>query len=351
MAWVGLYALSWFWSDNPEYWNTRLQVKLPIILLPLAFAFTPAFSYRQLKIFTLVLIMLLLFAAGYSLYHFLLAPDVFIEAYNVSHVIPSIPKNDHIRSSLAIACGVVWLAYFAGRSREGWLKWLSIATIIILTFHLHLLAARTGLMALYIFFLGWLLYKVSRLRSRLVGALLLIAFLGSAVAATQLVPTLRERIDYVRYTIRVYNNEGLKGNYSDLGRIMSYDLAFRLIKSHPVTGVGAGHILDSMKGAYSNWYPHVAEEQRLIPHNQFLTVGVATGIPGLILFTLWVIYPIRHLKRNRTGFFFLMIWCMMLVPLSVEPVLEVQFGVFVYLFFLLWMRHAMLKPSEAQCTS
>ncbi len=351
IGWVGLYAISVFWSNDLEYWTTRLQVKLPLVLLPLAFSFTPSFSEKQVRLFTVVLSLVLLYAVGYSMYHYLQDPQHYIAGYNFSHVIPTIPKNDHIRSSLAIAAGVVWIVYALPRFRKVRTKALLVITVIVLASYLHVLAARTGLVALYIFLAGWVLYLTFRKKTRIIGISLLLAF-GLAIGlAFTYIPTLRERVGYIRYTLIVFEEQGMTGNYSDMGRIMSYDIAQRLIRENPLKGVGAGNILDTMKKGYDRWYPHVKEEQRLIPHNQFLTVGVATGIPGLLLFIAWVFFPVIGLRRTRSGFFFFITWCMMLVPLMVEPVLEVQFGVFVYLFFLLWQRHEMLSQDSKAKTN
>lgn len=347
MLWVGCYFLSWFWSNDPGYWNTRVQVKLPVMLLPLAFAFTPAFTYRQLKIFTMVLVFVLLAGAFYSLSFLITDPEHYIKGYMYSHVLPTLPENDHIRFSLAVTGGIIWCVYFIPQIRERWLKWLGVATVIFLALYLHILAARTGLVAFYIFIAFWTLYLSIRKKTRLIGISLIVLFSAGAFAAVKFVPTLMHRVYYLKYTIEQFRDGQRTGNYSDMGRVISYDIALRLIRERPLQGVGAGNILDTMKRGYDRWYPQVTPDQRLIPHNQFLTVGVACGIPAMIIFIIWVVYPVWTIRRNRAGFFFLITWAVMLIPLLVEPVLEVQYGVFVYLFFLLWQYQAMRRPAIA----
>src|SRR5690606_26487906 len=51
-AWVFFFFISGFWSHDMDYWQTRCEVKLPILLLPLAFAFVPAFSHRRKEFFS-----------------------------------------------------------------------------------------------------------------------------------------------------------------------------------------------------------------------------------------------------------------------------------------------------------
>lgn len=352
--WIACYVISVFWSHDMNYWNTRVQVKLPILLLPLAFAFTPAFNYAQLRLFTIVLLGMLLGGALYSLSFFIHDPAFYIRGYQYSQVLPTIPENDHIRFSIAVTGGIIWFIYFYPKLQERWLKVLIICSIVFLSLYLHVLAARTGLVAWYLFMAGWLVYLAVRKKTRIIGITLIAIFITSSILAVTFVPTLRNRIGYFKYTVEMFKSGERTGLYSDMGRVISYDIAQRLILEHPLTGVGSGNILDSMKGGYKRWYPDVSDEQRLIPHNQFLTVGVACGIPAMLIFIAWVFYPLFQVKRNREGFFFAITWLVMLVPLMVEPVLEVQYGVFVYLFFLLWqyfaMRQSMLPGSERHYT-
>ncbi len=348
VIWVGLYIVSYFWSDDIPYWYTRGQVKLPVVLLPLAFTFTPVFDYRQLKVFTIVLCSVLFIGIIYSLSFLLSNPDFYIKGYIYSNVIPTLPENDYIRFSLSLAMAVVWCVYFFPATRERWLKRFLLFAIIVMSITLHILAVRTGLLALYLFIVGWSVYLACRSTTRKIGVTLIIVFLAAGAIAINYVPTLKNKIGHFNYTLIMFREGNMSGDYSDIGRYMSYDIALKLIRDHPLTGVGAGDILGAMKQGYDKWYPQVPDQLRLVPHNQFLTVGLACGIPGLLVFIAWVLYPLFHIKRNRSGFFFLITWLILLVPLMVEPVLEIQYGVFVYLFFLLWQYHAMVRGTNTE---
>src|SRR5690348_10971879 len=63
VAWVAFYAISYFWSENKASWGISVQVKLPFLLLPLAFAYTPRFSAKQIRILTLWIGLILLAGA------------------------------------------------------------------------------------------------------------------------------------------------------------------------------------------------------------------------------------------------------------------------------------------------
>ena len=183
MSWVLLMAISWFWSSNTEYWTSRLEVKLPIMLLPLAFAFTPAFSYKQQKIFTITLCSVLLFGVGYSLYFLLTNTAFYVEGYNYSKVMPTLPKNDHIVFSLALVSAAVWGIYFHPFIRERWMKWFTTLSVIIFAVFLHVLAARTGLVGLYVFIAAWTVYLACRRKTRVLGITLIASFVLMAFLA------------------------------------------------------------------------------------------------------------------------------------------------------------------------
>ena len=132
-----------------------------------------------------------------------------------------------------------------------------------------------------------------------------------------------------------------------MGRLISYDIALKLTKENMAYGTGMGDVLDEMKKGYDRWYPQVLDHQRLVPHNQFMLVALGLGIVGLLVFCIWVCVPLGRLKQNREGFFFFITWLVLLIPLMVEPMLEVQYGVFVYLFFLLLHRHVLMAAPRA----
>lgn len=350
LIWVLFYFLSGFWSTDLDYWHTRCETKLPILLLPLAFAFTPAFSIRPKTVFWYVLNLLLMIAIGYSTFCFFSNAAFYIKGYNYSHVVPTLPKNDYIIFSITLAASLVWNIYIHPHLVRLWQKRINVALVVLIIIVLHLLAVRTGLMCFYLFLVGWSGYLLWRKKTRNYGLLVVIIGLLMLTTAWKFVPTLHNRIEHTLFSWVMFQEKNMSGDYSDIGRYMSYDIAVRLIKKHPFLGVGAGEMLDSMKGGYTQWYPQIPDAQRLIPHNQFLSVALACGIPAMLFFIAWVIFPLIEVLQNREGFFFVILWLMMLIPLMVEPLLETQFGVFVFLFFLLWQRHTMLhsKPSTAQ---
>lgn len=347
VLWIAIYAVSWFWTDDKANWSERFDVKLPILLLPLAFAYIPAFTIKQLKVFTIFTGIILLVNVGYSLYFYFQNPGSYIYGYSVSHGLPTLTMDDHIRISLFIALFIVWCFYFFKYASASLLRWVIIAVVAILVLYLHILAARTGLLALYTFVALHAVY-ISISKSRVVGISLIILLVAAGVFSYNYFPTLRNKIGYFEYTVIEYQRTGLQGHYSDMGRLISYDIALKLIKQNLAAGVGAGDVNSEMQEGYKRWYPDVNKEDRLMPHNQFMIVTLGCGIAALLVFITWVLMPLRNIKKSRSGFYFFSVWLILLIPLMIEPMLEIQFGVFVYLFFLLWQRHFMINEPVRQ---
>jgi hypothetical protein len=345
MAWITLYALSYFWSDDKHLWSQRIEVKLPVMLLPLAFAYLPAFSQRQLKIFTICGCLIFLSAAGYSISFLFGNLEYYLWEYHMAHVLPTPVYNDHIRFSLSVALFIIWCCYYFRHAAVTALKWLMGITVVLLSAYLHLLAARTGLLVWYMFVLGSGVYFGLKKNKGLAFGIL-IALSAVFYFTITHVPTLKKRVDYFLYTIELYNKGEISGLYSDMGRMISYDVSYRIAKENALTGVGSGDMMAEMKAGYEKWYPQITDEQVLLPHNQFMVVWLAGGMLALLLFVVWIFYPLVELKKSREGFYFFIVWLAMLLPLMVEPMFEVQFGVFVFLFFLLWQRHVMLSQNS-----
>ena len=339
LCWVLLYALSAFWSADTDEWFAHLQVKFPFLFLPLAFAFLPPFTAKQLRLATWGFTGLFCAGAIFSLSFLWRNSTDLIHGYKYAQVLPTPFYNDHIAFSSAVALTIAWALYYMPHIPQRWQRMVLGLLTLFLAIYLHVLAAKTGLIALYILLAGLIIYQLKQAPKW--GMLMLVLLIVAVSSAYLMLPTLRERAGYTMVTWRSYVMGERSGIYSDAGRLISYNLACRSIADHPLLGVGAGDVLTEMKSGYAKWYPDVPEAQQLWPHNQFLTTAMAVGIPGAILFIIWIAAPLRLVKRNRAGFYFVLIWLMLLVPLMVDLFLEVQFGVAVYLIFLLWQRKAM----------
>jgi O-antigen ligase len=334
VVWIIIYALTYFWSEDKANWYVHFQQKFPFLLLPLALPFLPTFSPKQLQTITLIVGSVLLVSACYSMSFFIIDPVTTLNKYHVGDVLPTLPKYDHIRISLAVALFVVWGVYvwplIPGRKA----KWAIGIIMGILVVYLHVIAVKSGLISLYLFLAGWGIY-LAFTRQRIMGIMVIIAIPLFAAFAIEYIPTFHERERYIDFTYFMFKHGDKSGNFGDVNRLMSYKIALIIIAQHPLIGIGGGDMMPEMQTGFKALYPEVKPESVILPHNQFLDVGLSCGIPAMLLFTVWIFMPLLQIRRNRQSFFFFIIWLLLFLQLMVEPALEVQFGVFVFLYFLL----------------
>jgi O-antigen ligase len=81
--------------------------------------------------------------------------------------------------------------------------------------------------------------------------------------------------------------------------------------------------------------PSMSNEQYLVPHNQLLEILVIGGVVLFVLFLAWLLYPMINWPKNGImGFWLVSTWVMIVTACQFEPMLEIQFGIFVFLFCL-----------------
>lgn len=110
-----------------------------------------------------------------------------------------------------------------------------------------------------------------------------------------------------------------------------------IINDNFLFGVGTGDVNQAYKLKYQEIETQLDERLWHRAHNQFLSIAVAFGILGLIIFIFAIFYPAFKLKAFKS-FNFLIIFVVLLISFLSEDTLETQHGVtifaFLYTFFL-----------------
>ena len=337
VAWVAAYAGSIWQGGNMHEWSEHVQVKLPFLVIPLAWAFPLSMKRTHWNVLAGGLCLLFLGGVVWSLSKFLPQAAVIMEGYGRSETLRTPVYNNHICFSAALSAVVLLCVALWPRLVTG-VKILCGIMAVIFVAYLHLLAAKTGLVMLYLLVLLGLSRLLYRRQWKMVLLLLLLAA-GGVGAAYKWVPTFATRIGYMKYSFERYRSGEASGNYSDPARLFSYMVASKIIQERPLQGWGAGNVVRAMDAGYNRWQPRVATENRLVPHNQFLASAVIVGVPATaLLFVWWLGFPIR-LRRSREGYWAACGWALMSVLLFVDPAFEIQFGIAVFLLFTYWFKN------------
>ncbi len=333
LFWV--FALSFFGSEDKGFWLARTRIRIPFLVLPWAFANLPVLGFRRYAalIYVFVLI-LLLFTAG-SLLNFALDPGTILSGLGEGQPVP-VPRN-HIRFSLMIVLAIVsggWLVgkadYWSSRMERNWFA----GVLVFLFLAVHVLSVRSALIALYAA-LGFSVFRFLFLtKNWKVGILALGLLVLAPVIALNTISSLKQRIAYMLYDWQHFRSAEGGESYSDSERFISLDVGARIWLDNKVMGVGVGDLEQETQRYTSNFHPFYAETPKL-PHNQFIYILAGTGLIGLMISLLALLYPLT-MATYRNFYLFIVFQVIVFVSFLVEYTLETSIGAAFYLFYMLW---------------
>ncbi|MHC1703111.1 MAG: O-antigen ligase family protein [Tenuifilaceae bacterium] len=141
------------------------------------------------------------------------------------------------------------------------------------------------------------------------------------------------RLHQTFWEIDSYITRGAIGGSSLIQRYIYFKASLQVIKENLLFGVGTGDGPDSLKEHYKKSGVDLDQKYWYISHNQYLTVWIASGLVGLILFLIGLSYPFIYEKRYK---YFLCLVFQIIILLSMlnEDTFETHIGVsFAALFY------------------
>ena len=141
-------------------------------------------------------------------------------------------------------------------------------------------------------------------------------------------------------------NERNINGHSLTMRLYFWKAASTIIKKNILFGVGTGDVQSELNKTYVETDSPLNKEWYKRPHNQFLTITVALGITGLVIFLISFLYPVINLKKQLHVLF----WPYFLVLISsfvLEDTLETQAGLSFYAcIYILFISQAYFKKQQ-----
>lgn len=328
--------VSGIWSEYEGQWLDIIRIKLPLLLLPLAFASPFTFSEKQWTALAYIFIANVAVAVGWTLYEYLPNAELINESYLRAKTMTTPLQNDHVRFSWIVAvatllCG--WICW-QRRNQRDLVFALLVVIALYFVFFLHLLAARTGLFSFYLMLLllaaGLILFKAKWLIATIV--LLVVVLLP--LAAYLMIPSFSNRVKYSRYEFDFFKHSAYLPGSNDAMRVVSLKTGFVLLQQDPIIGKGFGDIAPAMKLQYEKDYPGMQERDKILPASEWLMYGIGCGWPGLALFTIILGIPFAGKARHPVAWYLLN--AIAAFSFLFDIGLEVQYGVFAYSFIVLW---------------
>lgn len=332
------YVISGIWSADKPNWLAFIQIKLPFVFLPFSLINAPFKDDRLRKVTTGGVLLVLLGGMLYSAWPLLLDPGYL---HYHSHL-PSPMEGDYIRFTIALVFGVQFVLWFFLRKgyKSSGRKALALLVLwaLLATVYIHVQAAKSGLLCFYLLLAVFLVSVLLQKERRVLGGSILLIILVAGASGFLFAPALKKQVANITYEQKVWDSQDAASfaqTSSFVPRLLSYRIAGDIIMQKPLTGVGAGDIKLQMDNVYERDYPAIPVAARLIPHNQFLCTALAVGIPLSFILLAMLLSPLIDRPRN---IFTVSTFLVMLLGMLIEPMLETQYAIFVYLFFtLFWM--------------
>ncbi|MEI9943670.1 MAG: O-antigen ligase family protein [Chitinophagaceae bacterium] len=331
-----LPLVSGLWSTDKQQWLYVLQPKLALLFLPLAFAGPFSFTRKHWELLAYFFIALVTAGTIWSMLQYIMDLQAVNQSYLQAKSIITPLKNDRVRFSWLVAVAVLlsgkigWDSFIERKS----IKWLWLVIILWLLIFLHVLAMRTGLISLYIIMAAtacWLLIKKIKWKYAVVILLLLPVL---PYMAYRLLPSFHNRINYFIYDYSYFKKMEYLPGGNDAVRVISLNAGWDILNKNPIAGVGAGDVLSATKEWYEVHYPQVRQTDIIYPSSEWLLYGDACGWPGFLLFTCIMCIPFFVVRKYK------LVWITLNLiaafSLLFDVGLEVQFGVFIYSFIVLW---------------
>lgn len=325
--------VSGLWSADKDTWLDVLRVKLPLLLFPLAFAGAWQLSPKQWRYVGYTFLLLLLVTSAASFVFYLQNLQAVHEGYLKAKVITTPLENDHVRYSWLVACGALLCLFMIHKREAPRLNAVFAVLGLWFTVFLHVLAARTGVLALYIVlltYIGWIAFRKSK-RAGLMGIGVLVAL---PLVAWLALPTFQNRIAYFLYDIGHVKEQVYLPGSNDGNRARSLRAGWSILQQHPL-GVGAGDVQHEANRWYEAHVPGIVPVDQIYPSSEWLVYGAMAGWIGVIVFTAVMLLPL-FLKGVKHRLFWVLLNGITAFSLLFDVGLEVQYGVFLYAFLVLW---------------
>jgi O-antigen ligase len=340
------------WSSNTKMWWQATEVKLPLVLLPIGFAALSTIKKEHYVWLSRIFVLLMLCGTAWSMWQYMSNSELIEEAYLRAKVIPTPFDRNHIYFSftLAVAVLVLYKLFLQATNRSRKIIYIIIAAWFAV--YLHILAAKTGLLFLYltaaVIIIKIIFQNILHKQGSNKIPVLIILFLLIALpfAAYKFSPTFKNRIDYIRYDYSYYSQGKYIEGLSDGNRVLSLQAGLSVFTNNIFTGVGFGDLKQETHEWYDTHYPQMKEYERMLPSSEWLLYACAGGIAAAIIFisALLFLFFYKPLTRDISWWIFITICSLFFLY---EVSLEGQFGVFVFVFFLWWWRQSLfIIPKE-----
>ena len=149
-------------------------------------------------------------------------------------------------------------------------------------------------------------------------------------------PTFKNKIHYLKYDLSfVQKNIYLPDQVMET-RLASIKAGWELLNQSPFIGVGFGDIKQETDKFYEANFSQMSTNDKILPSSEWMIYGSGTGWLGVILFLFVMLIPFSCKKQLKKNIFWISLNIFIAFSYLFDIGLEVQYGVFIHAFMLLW---------------
>ena len=172
------------------------------------------------------------------------------------------------------------------------------------------------------------------------GLLMAAVMLLLPVVAYVSMPSLRNRVQYVLYDFNNYSKGSFIPGSSDGARVLSLRAGWYIFTNNPLSGVGFGDMRPAVEEWHQKFNPQSFSYDKFLPLNEWLLYGSGAGLLGIICLTAGLVIVLFPLWKK--SIFGKLVVTVLLIPLITDDTIESQFGVVIFIFVIMWLRHYFL---------
>lgn len=325
-AWLLLILIDGYHVGFSTDWVNEFLLKLPVVIVPV-YLIALSRESRFYELTWLLFVSVNSVVALISGVNYILNYEEINELLLQSKHIPIIGNSHHIYFGVISALSI-WLCYGHIKKSNYRLFWrINMAVLLVM---MHILASRTGLLGFYLSVVVFLIFEAlrsKRYRSLLIGlgVIIVLPVVGYTVS-TSFHNKVENSLEDMNAVI-----SGEDINFKSLAmRVEAWKTSYHLLQENLWFGVGLTQVEQALQEQYVKDRTVLYPENRIGPHNQFLEIGLAHGVAGVLILILVFISLFRQPGINAL---YVALVTVFLITFFLESFLERQQGIIAFCLF------------------
>ena len=332
-----LHIIGLFYSENTKEALFDLEVKLPIIILPILFLFIPPkfltkenfWKYTIAIIIGLILNILFCFTEG-------IIRSVSNSSPLISEITYTNLTGNLHPSYLSLFASVALILNYEIPLKDNFQIKETTSAIIkiilssIITFFILMLNSKTGIIIMAISYI-WIIHNMFYVQKKRIKSIIIFLLVLISFTTIYSLDTLSKRHNTAIENITT--SQSSKPETSSITqRKFIYKNSIKLILEEPLFGQGIGDVRKSLNKLYEQSNVHFYSY--LNAHNQFIQTTIALGLLGLMILLLIFIIPSIIIIKHKQ-YFLLTIYIIIGISFLFESMLDRNMGS--YFFSLIYI--------------